>query len=679
MPNWVYNRLTVTGEAKNLKLLAETISSKGKPIDFPKLAGIVPRTWDTRDERPDTRVEKMKGGLIYFFDTAWSSRPNLIRDLAKVFPQLHFELYFSEEMEQFAGALICKDGKQFGEAYLGEEELEDFMVSSDEWNDEEELDKEALEQELLKQVRAGSAVDWEARKAKLELLRADAETATLTRIRSRLQELTSNPKLYPPKKKATDEALCQAIRGFESDISFNKYANFELVPEIYLSEWVALQLCMTNASNWEALPNSVQTQSFWNKYIKCKETLSVYYNPELKRVPARFRSDSLIRYALKQDYQALEALKPAERTAERCKIAVQRNSSQLKLVPQALRNAVLCRIAINSDGMSLQFVPEKLRSPDLCELATYKGKRYNAMAIQFVPRKLITRKMFEFFIQSPRGKAYEDSLEPEWIPERFRTFELIKELLPTQPKLLSIIKPKMLERLWRIEGYPMRLVKASGWQFNWFEHIPESVRSHELYQYVIQNHGVKYYKSLPEQFKTKVLSLEAFYAQGVEILPHVPQAIFDREFCSVLLQSEVTLYTWKLNCGPDDLSEFVNSIPAVHLPKHVWSPDLVEMARTQTKFSELAFPEEWIQYDKLEEVVLEDKNLFFYFDKEIQTKFESQFEALSGIADMMNPLQKLAELAKWNPEIEQRLSTGLAEILKLAESLKGSGSEPKDT
>ena len=71
MPNWVYNRLTVSGDSTDIKFFAKSIGSKGLVIDFPKLSTIVIRTWDARDEGL-ARLEKIKDGLIYFFDTAWT-------------------------------------------------------------------------------------------------------------------------------------------------------------------------------------------------------------------------------------------------------------------------------------------------------------------------------------------------------------------------------------------------------------------------------------------------------------------------------------------------------------------------------------------------------------------------------------------------------------------------------
>lgn len=636
MPNWVYNRLTVKGEAKDLKSFSESIGSKGLPIDFPKLATIVTRSWDSRDERDDSRVEKVKGGLIYFFDTAWGSRTDLVRDLSNAFPQLSLELYFIEETEQFAGAMICKAGKISGEAYLGDEELDDFMVSSEDWSDEEEeddlqdveLDKDSLEGELLKRAHAGGVVNWDARKAKLELLRSDVETATLTRLRSRIQDLTCNPKLHPPKKKHTDETLCKAIRAFESNYSYRKHADINLVPLEYLSDWVALQFCMTHDENWKKLPKSLQTQTFWDKYIKCKETLSSFYNPPLKRIPQKYRSDSLVRYALKHDIYALEALKTADRTPERCKLAVQRYGQQLKHVPQKLRTEELCQIAVTNNGMSLQYVPKHQRTSKLCELATYKGKGYNALAIQFVPSKLITAKMLEHFITSPRGRSYGNSLSPSSIPVRLRTYEMLKALLPTQPKLLPILKPEMLEKLWQIEGYPERVVECSGWHFNWFEHIPETYISKGLYQYVVQNHGPTYFKNLPDRYKTKILSLEAFNTRGCEVLPYVPDAVFTQEFCKELLQSQFFEQHWLLNSRIIDLSEFVYSIPAMHIPAHAWSDVLIKLATKQTKYSVLAFPKKWVNDSDFKKILDDDPRFYYCFGDDVKETFKDYLSTL---------------------------------------------------
>jgi hypothetical protein len=97
----------------------------------------------------------------------------------------------------------------------------------------------------------------------------------------------------------------------------------------------------------------------------------------------------------------------------------------------------------------------------------------------------------------------------------------------------------MFEEFLSIDGYALRLVQSSGWNFNWFEHIPEKVRTKELYEYVIQNHGALYFKSLPDLYKTKTLSIEAFGKYGSKILPHVPNATFDQDFCEKILAKDI--------------------------------------------------------------------------------------------------------------------------------------------
>lgn len=55
MPNWVNNRLTITGSKNDLKVLSNAIGNNNVPIDFQKLATVVSLMWDARDERPETR------------------------------------------------------------------------------------------------------------------------------------------------------------------------------------------------------------------------------------------------------------------------------------------------------------------------------------------------------------------------------------------------------------------------------------------------------------------------------------------------------------------------------------------------------------------------------------------------------------------------------------------------
>ena len=247
--------------------------------------------------------------------------------------------------------------------------------------------------------------------------------------------------------------------------------------------------------------------------------------------------------------------------------------------------------------------------------------------------------------------------------------ECQKELLPTQPKLLSIVEPQMLEEFLRIEGYALRLVKSSGWHFNWFEHFPEKLKTEELYEYVIQNHGVLYFKSLPDHYKTKILSLEAFGTHGSQILQHVPNAIFDQNFCEKILSIEFSAQTWKLNSEAAELKEFVQDIPAMHIHNNLWNDSLVQLALKQTEFSLLAFPENWVSDDDFERIIVKDKNLFDFFQDEVKNKFKIKMEKILSKASevevyLVEIRKSLADNPAFDNITDEQLSNILEEYLK---------------
>jgi hypothetical protein len=623
MPNWVYNRLTVKADKKSLTAFASAVGTAQQPLDFQRIAQLVPRSWDARDERGDSRLEQGKGMLAYHFDTAWGTRPALMRDLSAHFPTLEFEHYFIEEIPSFAGAAIYRAGKLLGESFLGDEELEEYSVSEDEDDEDadEEIDRDRLEDDLLKRARAGSLVDHEERKRKLEALRADENTARLARIQHAIEDLTSNRKLHPPGTVETDTALCKAIHRYEAHYIDRQHADINRVPRDYLSEWVGLKFCMTNDANWKKLPRSLQTQSFWDKYIRCKETLSGFYNPPLKRVPQRFRTPAMLRYACKHQIDALADIRRQDRTYELCKLAVARHGTQLKDVPVGLRDEALCRIAVRKYGLALEYVPRALRTQAICKLAL----KERALALRFVPKDLVTRGMFKPFIKSPRGYAYEGSLEPDWVPARLRTLEFFAALLPTQPKLLSIIGADTLRRLMNIKGLPMRLLEESGHQINWLQHIPEPLRTDELCEYAADRFPAKCFESLPDRYKTELVCTNALNERGVEILHAVPAPMLrSASFAREVLSMSAWEPEWQLGRELQRLSLFIQAIPAMHLPADAWTAKLAELAKEQTSYAALALPADFVTEEDFDRIVGEDNALFYCFGDDVKKKHEAR-------------------------------------------------------
>ena len=104
MPNWVYNKLTVTGTKERLLKFSKDIGSKNKPFDYSKIATLVENSWDSRDERDSGEVKKVKDQLVYKFQTAWGYRPKLLQDLSGLYKDLSFLIFYVEEGPAFVGA-----------------------------------------------------------------------------------------------------------------------------------------------------------------------------------------------------------------------------------------------------------------------------------------------------------------------------------------------------------------------------------------------------------------------------------------------------------------------------------------------------------------------------------------------------------------------------------------------
>lgn len=105
MPNWVRNKLFINGPIDSVKQCTLDISTDTEHISFEK---IHPRPKDIGDNWYDWSVENWgtkwdvnetfedEDGYICF-DTAWSTPVELVCTLSKRYPNLTFEVQFSDE------------------------------------------------------------------------------------------------------------------------------------------------------------------------------------------------------------------------------------------------------------------------------------------------------------------------------------------------------------------------------------------------------------------------------------------------------------------------------------------------------------------------------------------------------------------------------------------------------
>lgn len=121
MPNWVSNRITITGGKDALDALEQKLHSEETPFSF---GALVPRpsdkeedwyNWNTSNwgtkwdacEAHKSRVDDTT--LEYQFETAWSPPGGVIDALFNQHPDLDYE-YLYEEEQGWGGSVVFKGG-----------------------------------------------------------------------------------------------------------------------------------------------------------------------------------------------------------------------------------------------------------------------------------------------------------------------------------------------------------------------------------------------------------------------------------------------------------------------------------------------------------------------------------------------------------------------------------------
>ena len=142
MPNWCENNLEVTGPNESLdkfrKVSRGKYSEEGKLYDL-IMDSTVPmpnhiyqdslgekerelygrdnwydwsiENWGTKWDINGKLIHKDKECLQYEFDSAWSPPIEWLKKVSKVFPDLYFELEYSEPNMDFAGTAQAHDGE----------------------------------------------------------------------------------------------------------------------------------------------------------------------------------------------------------------------------------------------------------------------------------------------------------------------------------------------------------------------------------------------------------------------------------------------------------------------------------------------------------------------------------------------------------------------------------------
>jgi len=178
MPNWCFNKLTISGALAELtrvqELVRGTDAESGEPMafDFNRVSSCpesltdpgakqawCEENWGTKwnlTAESILRAEGPRDGvLLYCFESAWAPPSPLVARLAAQFPKLSLELVFGEPGAGFVGKESYANGEEGDSSCLRRpesraEELIDFLVKhgldeqaamfEDEESEEEALD-----------------------------------------------------------------------------------------------------------------------------------------------------------------------------------------------------------------------------------------------------------------------------------------------------------------------------------------------------------------------------------------------------------------------------------------------------------------------------------------------------------------------------------------------------------
>jgi hypothetical protein len=152
MPNWCSNTLQISGDKEQLEMFKQkSIIKSGMDVDIFVMDGCVPmpeelnimkdiseeelsirkakygydnwydwrfENWGSKWDAQEPYITEEEELLTINFDTAWSPAIPYIKQVAKMYPDLIFDLYFMETGEWFAGRVFAKNeevNEQYGE------------------------------------------------------------------------------------------------------------------------------------------------------------------------------------------------------------------------------------------------------------------------------------------------------------------------------------------------------------------------------------------------------------------------------------------------------------------------------------------------------------------------------------------------------------------------------------
>jgi hypothetical protein len=114
MPNWVDNRLTVHGPARDVTEFLERVKGTEEVLDFGTLFPKVLEDWEDDRLAVEVSVEVFPGEenaqAVFEFSSAWSAPTEYVTEASLLFPTLTFHLKYFGSEDAFVGFLVCQGG-----------------------------------------------------------------------------------------------------------------------------------------------------------------------------------------------------------------------------------------------------------------------------------------------------------------------------------------------------------------------------------------------------------------------------------------------------------------------------------------------------------------------------------------------------------------------------------------
>ncbi len=639
MPNWVYNTLRVKGTKKRLTQFAWSIGSPSAPVDWTKLATVVPMTWDARDERSTGELEVDKRDLVYRFSTAWNPRPQLIEDLAARYPDLGFELDYVEEGPAFAGAAVFAQGRKVGEAYLGDGEERDFFEPYDDDEFDGEWDYDGMTASLLARARAGETIDWDARRQRAKQARKAAE-----------QQVAAE----------AGEQLSQAVARIQGDAALRKDPRrrneiliplasrtgpgLGAIPKAWWNDDLLLAFLLEQYEQAKLIPAALCTETLVDKLlaVQGRGYAGLYPIPSLK---VGLRNERQALAYVKEAPGSLGKVPRALRTAKVCEHAVRGDGAALEHVPKALRTAALCDAAVANKGAALEFVPAALKTADLCRKAV-RPEAPNAL--KFVPAKFLDEALLKVALDNTHswmrlelGSVNSVALRRKYLLQIVAKdgWSSIKEMTDAEHA-----------QAWGSdEGRALLGKLLEDDSLGLLDKVPVRFHTPEILAAAGQHSALANFAFIPDTYKTRALCREALENDhwGGDVLRHIPQKLRDRDLCAFALDKAVAgpantfrtekftneLFIWFKGFEEGDhaasaRAHLARSFVESEFPESVWDAKLVARAMDSSPYAVFFIPRRHVSEEALLQVVRDHFTTYLLLEPDVARALAPQAAAI---------------------------------------------------